>query len=96
VDIARRFALKLIKDNGKDYPKMIGLAYELATGRPVDPAKKIKLEKLYALALDRFLVQRDGAKEMLGGDNAPDAPEAAALVVVTNAILNLDEVITKY
>ena len=58
-------------------------------------AKLVALEKLYNTALEKF--KKDPVKtcEMIGVDNKHNNPETAALVVVTSAVLNLDEVLTK-
>ena len=58
-------------------------------------AKKLQvLLGLYQEALARFITAPVKAKEIMGGSAKADAHEAA-LVVVANAMLNLDEVITK-
>ncbi|HEY1870349.1 MAG TPA: hypothetical protein VGG71_04785, partial [Chitinophagaceae bacterium] len=53
------------------------------------------LVKLYNGSLQKFKKDKDKTCEMIGEDNEHNNPETAALVVVANAILNLDEVITK-
>jgi hypothetical protein len=53
------------------------------------------LKDLYRNALAKFNADKEKACEMIGLNNEHNNPETAALVVVCNAILNLDEVITK-
>ena len=50
---------------------------------------------LYHAAFDQFKNDADKTCEMLGGINKEVNTETAALTVVANAILNLDEVVTK-
>jgi hypothetical protein len=50
---------------------------------------------LYKNALDKFKNDEVATCEMVGENDKRNVPETAALVVVANAILNLDEVVTK-
>ena len=93
--IARHFAYTLKKTFGNDYAKIIPEAYRRATGLPADPRKTSVLHNLYQEALARFRKDPAGTCEMIGVQDEHNNPETAALVVVTNTILNLDEVITK-
>jgi hypothetical protein len=45
--------------------------------------------------LEKFNSDKDKVCEMIGVNDEHNNPETAALIVVTNAILNLDEVVTK-
>ncbi len=51
--------------------------------------------KLYNTAFGQFKNDKDKTCEILGGVSDDTKPETAALIVVANAILNLDEVMTK-
>jgi hypothetical protein len=53
------------------------------------------LKKLYGDAYTKMKIDKDKTCEIIGEMNEHDNPETAALVVVANAMLNLDEVITK-
>ena len=53
------------------------------------------LLKLYDQSLQKFKKDKDKTCEMIGENDQHNNPETAALVVVANALLNLDEVITK-
>ena len=70
----------------------IAKAYLLATGRRINSQKLELLLALYQKSLQRFEVKPTQVAAFLK-TNA--TPQMAALTVVTNAILNLDEVITK-
>ena len=95
LEASRFLAYRLIGTNGNDYPKIIRQAYERATGYPITDQKEAILVKLYNDALDRFKKDKDKTCEMIGVQDEHNNAETAAMVVVTNAILNLDEVITK-
>ena len=63
--------------------------------KKITSAKLNALEKLYNDALKKFIKDESKTCEMIGLNNEYNNPETAALVVVMNALLNLDEVITK-
>ena len=74
-------------------PKMaIEKAYQLATGRAIAAQKMGLLLGLYAKSLQRF---RNKPAQVEAFIKKKSTAEIAALTVVTNAILNLDEVVTK-
>jgi uncharacterized protein YejL (UPF0352 family) len=45
--------------------------------------------------LEKFNLNKEKACEMIGVNDEHNNPETAAMVVVCNVILNLDEVVTK-
>ncbi|MDB5231877.1 MAG: hypothetical protein JWN76_2682 [Chitinophagaceae bacterium] len=96
LDAARHFAYKLEKENIPGIRQKINKAYEQTLYKPAAPAKLNALETLYYEALRSF--KKDSAKtcEMIGENNEHNNPETAAMVVVMNALLNLDEVVTKF
>ena len=69
--------------------------YELATGHAADTKDLVILSGLYKNALDKFNADQEKTCEMIGVNDEHNNPETAAMVVVCNAILNLDEVVTK-
>lgn len=95
LDASRHLAYKLIKTAGNDYPLIIRQAYERATGMPISTQKEMILVNLYTASLKYFQADKDKTCEMIGVQDEHNNAETAAMVVVTNAILNLDEVITK-
>ncbi|MEP7280050.1 MAG: DUF1553 domain-containing protein [Bacteroidota bacterium] len=96
MDMARKFAWRLETDDIQDPQDQIKIVYERATGHAIEPAALASLTKLYRLALQKFNARKDDACEMAGGhSNKENTAATAALVVVVNAVLNLDEVITK-
>ncbi|HVM87873.1 MAG TPA: DUF1553 domain-containing protein [Puia sp.] len=95
LDMARHFAHRMQKEAGKDIPEAISKGYELAMYRPIAPNKLEALKNLYVEAYAKMKNDKNKTCEILGEMEAYNNPETAALVVVANAMLNLDEVITK-
>ncbi len=96
LDASRHFAYEVAEVvKQKDIREQIKKAYERALYKPITPAKLNVLEKLYIEALQKFKKSKEQTCEMIGVNNEHNNPETAALVVVMNALLNLDEVITK-
>lgn len=93
--IARHFARTLKESYGNDYTKIIQEAYRRATGLPAGEQQTAVLTGLYRDALTRFRDDPVNTCEIVGVQDQHNNPETAALVVVTNVILNLDEVIMK-
>jgi hypothetical protein len=67
----------------------------LALLKNISKEKLASFEKLYFKALQNFKKDKNKTCEMIGVDDEHNNPETAAMVVVTSALLNLDEVITK-
>jgi Protein of unknown function (DUF1553)/Protein of unknown function (DUF1549)/Planctomycete cytochrome C len=95
IDAARYFAYRLQREAGPDLKQMISRGYMLAMGDTISPGKLAALEKLYYQALPGFVGDKEKICGMIGIMNENNKPETAALIVVTNAILNLDEFVTK-
>jgi len=94
VEASRYLAFRMEK-NTKDVNAQISKGYELAMTRPISKEKLAALENLYNTALQKFKNDKESTCEMVGIDDEHNNPETAALVVVANAILNLDEFVTK-
>ena len=95
LEAARNFAYRMQQLGGKDVRDQISKGYELVLYKPIPASKLAILEKLYQEALEGFKKDKDKTCEMIGRMNEHNNPETAALVVVANAMLNLDEFITK-
>ncbi|WP_235921052.1 DUF1553 domain-containing protein [Foetidibacter luteolus] len=95
VDMSRLFAYHLQKEGGKSVQQQIAKGYELMLYKPIAPAKLQSLLKLYNEALVKFRKNKEQVCAINGGMNEYATPETAALIVVANAMLNLDEVVTK-
>lgn len=94
VDLARHFATRMAKAGGRASANQIKTGYQLLTYKPIPQAKLQILLSLYQDALKQYEAQPKEAAELLAANNNAD-PRQAALVVVANAMLNLDEVVTK-
>ena len=95
LEMARGFAYRMKREGGTDVKQQISKGYEIAMYKSITTAKLSVLEKLYAEALKTFINNKDKTCEIIGFMNEHNNPETAALVIVANAMLNLDEVITK-
>lgn len=97
VDLAMHFAYRMQKEGGDEVSQQISKGYQLATYHAIDDKSLNALQELYTTAYNRFRDDREKAHELLGKENTDDANDAktAALVVVANAMLNLDEVVTR-
>lgn len=94
-DISRKFALLVKQKAGDDVNKQIQLSFKLATNHSIDSRSEAILQKLYNDAYTEFKNDKNKTSEMMGGTSGQATPQMAALAVVANAILNLDEVVTK-
>ena len=94
LESARYFAYRM-QEAGNNIREQISKGYEMALYKPIPAAKLSVLEKLYNEALDKFRKDKDNTCEMIGVQDEHNNPETAALVVVANAMMNLDEMITK-
>jgi hypothetical protein len=95
IEMARFFAYRLEQEAGADVAKQISKGYELATGHTINNPALASLMELYQKGLEKFKPDKEKTCAIIGVMNEHNKPETAAMVVVCNAILNLDEVITK-
>ena len=95
-DISVQFAKKLMQENPKSLQQQISKGYQIATGLNISSNKTMVLESLYSQTMQQLKNDKSRVRKMLSDTtNKKQQNELAALAVVTNAILNLDEVITK-
>jgi hypothetical protein len=99
VEAARKLAERMMTE-AKDDKERVTLAYRLAMARPPKSAEIDVLLKLYREELAAYKQDRGaGGKLLRAGESEAnatlDAAELAAWTIVANAILNLDETITK-
>jgi hypothetical protein len=95
IEMARNFAYRLQKEVNAGVDAQIRRGYEIATGHAMDNRDLVILSSLYKNAFEKFNADKEKTCEMIGMNNEHNNPETAAMVVVCNAILNLDEVVTK-
>jgi len=95
IDMARHFAKRMQSGSGGDLQQQIKEGYKRATFHTIDDKSLRALVNLYHTAYSQFENDPEKTCEMMGGMNNDNNPQTAALTVVANAILNLDEVVTK-
>ena len=93
--MARHFAYRLQNEGGTEIRQQIAKGYELATYHAIDGKSLAALLELYNTAHDQFKNNTEKTCEIVGGMGKHTNAETAALVVVANALLNLDEVIMR-
>ncbi|MCP9761765.1 DUF1553 domain-containing protein [Lacihabitans soyangensis] len=91
VDLSAKLAQKSLSVSKNNFQESIKKAYGFAIGKEMKKEKFDILLRLYQSTLTLYKKDPSKSKELLGNPN----PELAALVLVCNSILNLDEVITK-
>lgn len=85
-----------MQENPKSLQQQISKGYQIATGLNISSNKTMVLESLYSQTMQQLKNDNGRVRKMLSDTtNKQQQKELAALAVVTNAILNLDEVITK-
>ena len=95
MEMARHFATRMEEEGGSEIRQQISKGYELAMFRPISKEKLEPLVGLYKQALGQFKEDDTKTCEMIGAETGNNSPERAALIVVANAMLNLDEFVTK-
>jgi hypothetical protein len=95
LNMARYYAYRMQHEAGKDAEQEIRAGYEMAMYKPITSEKLKALKRLYDDAFEKMSMDKDKTCAMIGVMDEHDNPQTAALVVVANAMLNLDEVITK-
>jgi hypothetical protein len=93
-DLARKLAMRMNKIGGKTNAK-IAKGYELILYKPIPPNRLSVFEDLYTTAFNSFKKDVASTAAMMGDKGQKYKPEEAAMVLVANAMLNLDEVLTK-
>lgn len=89
VECAVALAGRMRREAGDNPRKQIARGYELATGRVPTRSALRPLEDLRKTALARYTAHPELARQLAG------TPEEAALALVANALLNLDDSLTK-
>jgi len=93
LDASRHLAEMM--SNAGPAAEAIKKGYSAVVFHPIDGASLQALEGLYNTAYARYSHSPGKTREIAGSEGSYDKPSMAALIVVANAILNLDEVITK-
>ena len=88
IEAAKGLAGRMLKSSG-NIDEQIRFGYELAAGQPLPAESLAPLSRLHSTSRDRLRSDPANAGKLA------DDVELAALVVVANALLNLDVVLTK-
>jgi hypothetical protein len=94
VDIARHFAKRMQQQAGNDPQKQIAWAYLQATFHKADERSMEAMLKLYQAAVKKFAADSAKTRRFVT-DSLPASANFAAMTIVANAMLNLDEVVMK-
>lgn len=100
VESARKFAERILAEGGPTIEQRIVWAFRSATARPPTDRESAILRSIYDRQLQRFRGDTAAVEKLLRVGESPvtsasDRTELAAWATVANAILNLDETITK-
>lgn len=96
IDIAYHLALKIQKEAGKSIQEQIKKGYQIATYKSISAKSLMILTKLYQAALIKYKQNNPNQHFILiYGNRINITPKLAALTVVSNALLNLDEILTR-
>ena len=92
---ARSFALRMQKSGSKEIAKQIENGYEYLMYKTITAPKLDALIRLYGKAFESFKLDKKAAAAITGEKEEEVLPETAALTVVANAMLNMDEWVSK-
>lgn len=97
LEAARYMAKQMEYGQDFDLEESIGQLYQNALGISISSKKLAVLTDLYRKSQANFRANEEEAKDLLGDIETEEKERAnmAALVVVSNAMLNLDELLTK-
>lgn len=100
VEASRVLAERIMLEGGRDFESKVQMAFKLATSRQAKKNELEILEEMYEQQLADFNRHPEEASQFLNiGRKRPDqtinSVDLAAMTVVTNAILNLTETITR-
>ena len=100
VEAARALAQAALKSAQGDLDREIDFITTRLLGRPFDASERDITRKAYQDYLDHFVAHPDEAKKLLSvGESKPDealaVPQSAALTMVANQVMNLDEGLNK-
>jgi hypothetical protein len=100
VEAAQAMALRVMKEGGTDEKTRIAYAFELCTGRPPSNLESARLLAFWREQYDYF-ENRTAAAVLVAVPDPKELPadvnlhKTAAWMMVSRALLNLDETVTK-
>lgn len=93
--MARGLALRMQQLGGREIKPAIQKGYEVMMYKPIAERKLEALMELYNISVNNYKTDQQAANKMMGDKKKKAEPELAALTVVANALLNLDEWVNK-
>ncbi|MBI1940526.1 MAG: DUF1553 domain-containing protein [Acidobacteria bacterium] len=96
-EAAQALAKRLVKEAGLEASGRAAFGFRLCVARRPTAGEVGRIVAFYEQQLARFRQDADAARKVVGEEQsqASDAPELAAWTIVSNALLNLDETVTK-
>lgn len=100
IEAARLIAERAIKEGGKHIDSQLNHAFRLLTSRKMNEEELALMQELYEEEYEKYSDDHAGAKALLEVGDYPrdknlELPKVAALAVVSNIMMNYDEVYTK-
>lgn len=100
VEAARQLAQRAMTEGGTNVTDQLKFAFRITTGRVPTDAEMAVLERMHAAHLADYTTDKPAAEKLLAIGASPrdpkhDVSSLAAMTMVSNLILNLDEVVTK-
>jgi hypothetical protein len=100
VEAARALGARAMKEGGSSVEERLAYAFRLATSRRPEPNEMAELTAAYRDFQAHYAANPEAAKALIGADQEKDKAtgdpaERAAWTMIGNAILNLDEVVTR-
>jgi len=96
-EAARALARRLVAEGGSTLPQRISYGYQITASRPPTESEMSKVAEFYQKQLKVYEADRTSAYQTIGAKagSVQNAPEMAALTMLANVLLNMDEAITK-
>ncbi|WP_052272969.1 DUF1553 domain-containing protein [Flavihumibacter solisilvae] len=95
LDLARHFAGRMIKEGGDKVESQVNKGYEIMLYRSIPPAKLKVFRKLYETAMKEYSADTSKSASITGKKELEGDAHLASMIVVANAMLNLDEMVMK-
>ncbi len=93
MEAAKSLAKRMLEEGGESLEKQIASGYRMAMAKEVSSKKQQALVQLYQESMDYYQNNPEEMIKMVG--EGEDNQQLAALTVVANAMMNLDEFVTK-
>lgn len=93
--MSRGLAMRIQKIGGNDVDKQISKAYELMMYKPISQGKLNALKELYQQAMLKYRKDKTAVSKIWAGKERQIKAETASMVIVANAMLNMDEWLNK-